>query len=62
VASDLDDLDGWKIYVAGPPAMIASAAPILAARGARTTDIHADVLFTPDTHLTENRSRAGAQP
>jgi CDP-4-dehydro-6-deoxyglucose reductase/ferredoxin-NAD(P)+ reductase (naphthalene dioxygenase ferredoxin-specific) len=62
VASDLDDLDGWKIYVAGPPAMIDAAAPILAARGARTTDIHADVFFTPDAHLTEDRLIAGAQP
>lgn len=62
VATDLDDLDGWKIYVAGPPAMIDAAAPILAARGARTTDIHADVFFTPDAHLTENRSTLGAQP
>lgn len=61
VASDLGDLDGWKIYVAGPPAMIDAAAPILAARGARASDIHADVFFTPDAHLAGNRSTAGDQ-
>lgn len=59
VAADLDDLDGWKIYMAGPPAMIDAAAPMLAARGAQAADIHADVFFTPDTYLTGN-SQAGA--
>ena len=48
VAADLDDLDGWKVYVAGSPAMIDAAAPVLAARGARTADIQADVFFMPE--------------
>lgn len=48
VAADLDDLDGWKVYMAGPPAMIDAAGPMLVARGARNADIHADVFFTPD--------------
>ncbi len=49
VAFDLDDLDGWKVYMAGPPAMVDAAGPVLAARGARIDDIHADVFFTPDS-------------
>ncbi|MCA1866755.1 2Fe-2S iron-sulfur cluster binding domain-containing protein [Agrobacterium genomosp. 3] len=48
VADDFDDLDGWKAYLAGPPAMIEATVPQLVARGMRTADIHADVFFTPD--------------
>lgn len=59
VASDLDDLDGWKVYAAGPPAMIDATAPMLVARGARTADIHADVFFTPDTCLTVDPQNPG---
>ncbi|MFK3778518.1 2Fe-2S iron-sulfur cluster-binding protein [Agrobacterium sp. NPDC089420] len=48
VADDFDDLDGWKAYLAGPPAMIEATVPQLLARGIRTADIHADVFFTPE--------------
>ncbi|MEX4010038.1 2Fe-2S iron-sulfur cluster-binding protein [Neoaquamicrobium sediminum] len=48
VAEDLRDLDGWKAYVAGPPAMVDAAFQILSDRGLRTQDLHADVFFTPD--------------
>ncbi|CUX23930.1 Naphthalene 1,2-dioxygenase [Agrobacterium deltaense Zutra 3/1] len=48
VADDFDDLDGWKAYIAGPPAMIEATVPQLLARGMRTADIHADVFFTPE--------------
>lgn len=48
VADDLVNLDGWKAYVAGPPAMIGSAIQLALARGLRGEDIHADVFFTPD--------------
>jgi len=48
VAADFDDLDGWKAYMAGPPAMIDAAGPLLAARGLRRDDTHADVFFTPE--------------
>ena len=46
--ADLPDLDGWKAYLAGPPAMVDAAAPLLLERGIRKDDIHADVFFTPE--------------
>lgn len=46
-AARLPELDGWKVYLAGGPAMIASAAERILERGARIEDIHADVFFTP---------------
>lgn len=58
VAADLEDLDGWKVYMAGPPAMIDAAGPILAARGARATDIHADVFFTPGRQAQDAGARS----
>lgn len=48
VAADLSDLDGWKAYLAGPPAMVDAAGPILLERDLRSADIHADVFFTPE--------------
>ena len=48
VAADIHDLDGWKAYLAGPPAMIDSAGPLLKERGLRGEDTHADVFFTPE--------------
>lgn len=48
VAEDLSDLDGWKAYVAGPPAMVEASMEMTAARGLRSQDLHADVFFTPD--------------
>jgi CDP-4-dehydro-6-deoxyglucose reductase/ferredoxin-NAD(P)+ reductase (naphthalene dioxygenase ferredoxin-specific) len=47
VAQDLEDLDGWKAYVAGPPAMVEVAMQVLGERGLRAQDLHADVFFTP---------------
>lgn len=47
VAKDLQDFDGWKAYVAGPPPMVEAAMQISAARGLRPEDLHADVFFTP---------------
>ncbi|PQA71968.1 2Fe-2S iron-sulfur cluster-binding protein [Brucella oryzae] len=48
VGNDLMDLDGWKAYVAGPPAMVDAAIQLALARGLRSEDMHADVFFTPD--------------
>ena len=48
IAEDLPDLNGWKAYMAGPPAMIETAGPLLQDRGVRNEDIHADVFFTPE--------------
>ena len=48
VAEDLEDLDGWKAYVAGPPPMVDAAMEVAFGRGLRREDMHADVFFTPD--------------
>lgn len=48
LAKDLQDLDGWKAYVAGPPPMVEAAMQICTARGLRLEDLHADVFFTPE--------------
>jgi CDP-4-dehydro-6-deoxyglucose reductase/ferredoxin-NAD(P)+ reductase (naphthalene dioxygenase ferredoxin-specific) len=48
VGQDLQDLDGWKAYVAGPPAMVDAATAIATSRGLRPQDLHADVFFTPE--------------
>jgi CDP-4-dehydro-6-deoxyglucose reductase/ferredoxin-NAD(P)+ reductase (naphthalene dioxygenase ferredoxin-specific) len=48
VAEDLQDFDGWKAYVAGPPPMVEAAMQICRARGLRSEDLHADVFFTPE--------------
>jgi CDP-4-dehydro-6-deoxyglucose reductase/ferredoxin-NAD(P)+ reductase (naphthalene dioxygenase ferredoxin-specific) len=48
VAADLLDLDGWKVYLAGPPAMADAAMRIVVERGVRPGDVHADVFFTPE--------------
>jgi ferredoxin-NAD(P)+ reductase (naphthalene dioxygenase ferredoxin-specific) len=46
VAKDLQDFDGWKAYVAGPPPMVEAAMQISTTRGLRLEDLHADVFFT----------------
>jgi len=48
IARDLADLDGWKAYVAGPPAMVEATGRVLQERGLRARDLHADVFFTPE--------------
>lgn len=48
IAADLRDLDGWKAYLAGPPAMIDVAGPLLQARGLASEDLHADIFFTSE--------------
>ncbi|MDI1267847.1 MAG: 2Fe-2S iron-sulfur cluster-binding protein [Polaromonas sp.] len=48
VTKDLQDFDGWKAYVAGPPPMVKAAMQISTARGLRSEDLHADVFFTPE--------------
>ena len=47
VGKDLQDFDGWKAYVAGPPPMVEAAMQIVTERGLRSEDLHADVFFTP---------------
>lgn len=42
VAMDLSDLSGFKVYLAGPPAMVRAVVAQLAARGLEPCDIHTD--------------------
>ncbi|MBS63113.1 FAD-binding oxidoreductase [Salinisphaera sp.] len=44
IGEDLNDLDGWKAYVAGPPAMVDAAQDTLTQRG-----LNADMLFMPES-------------
>lgn len=46
-AEDLQDLDGWKAYCAGPPGMVEAAIQMTKANGLRSGDLHADVFHTP---------------
>jgi CDP-4-dehydro-6-deoxyglucose reductase/ferredoxin-NAD(P)+ reductase (naphthalene dioxygenase ferredoxin-specific) len=43
---DVADFDGAKAYLAGPPVMVEAATALLAARGMRRVDIHADAFYT----------------
>jgi len=47
ISKDLQDFDGWKAYVAGPPPMVETAMQIVTERGLRPEDLHVDVFFTP---------------
>ncbi len=55
VAADFTGFAGFKAYLAGPPAMVESAAAMLASRGLAADDIHAD----PFSREEENRRRQG---
>lgn len=57
IAMDVSDLDGWKAYMAGPPAMIDAAGPLLQERGLRSEDMHVDVFFTPEDESDANSPR-----
>jgi len=46
VAEDFASLDGFKAYVAGPPAMAEAAVAMLGARGLRRPDCHMDAFYT----------------
>ena len=46
VAADFADLDGCKIYTAGPPPMVRAVQEMAVAHGARREDIHADAFYT----------------
>lgn len=45
VAEDLPTLTGWKVYPAGPPAMVEAMTQQARALGARNEDIHADAFY-----------------
>ncbi len=46
VGAELGDGDGVKAYLAGPPPMVETTSALLAARGVRREDIHADAFYT----------------
>ncbi|NNU81759.1 2Fe-2S iron-sulfur cluster binding domain-containing protein [Halovulum dunhuangense] len=48
IRADLQDLDGWKVYTAGPPVMIDALTDVVLASGLQSADLHADVFFTPE--------------
>lgn len=48
VRADLQDLDGWKVYAAGPPVMIDALSDVVQAFGLQPADLHADVFLTPE--------------
>lgn len=45
VAADFADLAGFKVYFAGPPAMVDAANALARERGVQARDIHADAFF-----------------
>jgi naphthalene 1,2-dioxygenase ferredoxin reductase component len=60
VAADLVDLDGVKAYLAGPPPMVEAATALLAERGMRREDLHADAFYTEADKLALSRAPAAA--
>jgi len=48
VAQDIPSMCGWKAYVAGPPKMVEAATVMLAERGLRPDDVHADAFYASD--------------
>jgi CDP-4-dehydro-6-deoxyglucose reductase/ferredoxin-NAD(P)+ reductase (naphthalene dioxygenase ferredoxin-specific) len=53
VATDLEDLTGFKLYAAGPPPMVDAASALAQARGTRLRDVHADAFYpaAPEARL-----------
>lgn len=46
VAADFPDLDGCKVYAAGPPVMVEAVTATVIQAGARREDVHADAFYT----------------
>src|SRR3546814_16648672 len=55
IAADIDNMAGWKAYVAGPPAMVEAVGQVCRERHLRDSDLHADVFFTPESGRSEER-------
>ena len=60
VASDFDELDGCKAYLAGPPVMVEAATRLFEERGMRRIDIHADAFYTAAEMASANK-KTGAE-
>ena len=50
---DINDFDGYKAYLAGPPKMVEAAEKILTSKGIRKVDIHSDAFYTPYDEIKE---------
>ncbi len=61
VASDFDELDGCKAYLAGPPVMVEAATKLFEARDMRRLDIHADAFYTAAEMASANRKTGAEQ-
>ena len=53
VAADFPGLAGFKVYCAGPPAMVDAASALARERGVASRDIHADAFFPAATPLRQ---------
>ena len=53
VIEDINDFDGYKAYLAGPPKMVEAAEKILTNKGIRKVDIHSDAFYTPYDEMKE---------
>tara|TARA_B100000686_G_scaffold342408_1_gene421511 strand:- start:18966 stop:19982 length:1017 start_codon:yes stop_codon:yes gene_type:complete len=47
VIEDIEDFDGYKAYLAGPPKMVEAAEDLLISLSIRKIDIHSDAFYTP---------------
>ena len=47
VIEDIQNFDGYKAYLAGPPKMVEAAEKILTSLGIRKVDMHSDAFYTP---------------
>jgi CDP-4-dehydro-6-deoxyglucose reductase, E3 len=56
---DIDDLDAYEVYAAGPPAMIDAVQREFKARGVSASRLHFDSFdYAPDTLERQRRSAA----
>ena len=46
VMEDIEDFDGFKVYLAGPPPMVEAAENLFPNLGLDNKDIHADAFYT----------------
>jgi CDP-4-dehydro-6-deoxyglucose reductase/ferredoxin-NAD(P)+ reductase (naphthalene dioxygenase ferredoxin-specific) len=54
VAADFARFNGFKAYLAGPPAMVEAAVQVLVTRGLGLADIHADPFYTEAEKAARN--------
>ena len=53
IIEDIEDFDGYKAYLAGPPGMVEAAEKLLLSLGIRKIDIHSDAFYTPYDNIKE---------